>query len=238
MDAASYVGLTRQAGLLREVQVLAHNIANLSTTGFRREDVGFLEHVRAMPGGDRSLSMAAAEVRITDFGQGDLSLTGASFDFAIDGPGFFMVETPQGDRLTRAGHFMPSDAGELVTAAGHRVLDAGGGAIFVPPDAGPILLAADGTLATADGPIAQLAVVRPLEPETLRREAGQLFLFEGPVEPEPDARIRQGHLEGSNVDPVLEMARLITVQRAYELGQSFLEREDERIRGVVQTLGR
>ena len=218
--------------------MLANNIANLSTTGFRREELGFVEHVRAMAGGDRSLSMASAQVRITDFTQGDLASTGGAFDFAIDGPGFFLVETPDGERLTRAGHFMANDAGELVTPGGHRVLDVGGGAIFVPSDAGPILLASDGTLATPDGPIAQLGVVRPLQPATLRREAGQLFVFDGNVEPEPDARIRQGHLEGANVDPVLEMARLISVQRAYELGQSFLEREDERIRGVVQTLGR
>src|SRR5690606_28715046 len=113
MDNAIYATLSRQSGLMREMQVLAHNIANTSTTGFRREGVSFAEHVRAAGDGP-SLSMPHASARHVDLAQGDLTQTGAPFDMAIRGEGFFLVETPQGQRLTRAGSFTPNAEGELV----------------------------------------------------------------------------------------------------------------------------
>ena len=238
MDNPAYVILTRQSGLMADMQSVAHNMANLATAGYRREGVLFSEYVRRLEGGAPSLSMAAATVRHTSSLPGALEATGGSFDVAIEGDGFFQVETPQGERLTRAGAFRPNLAGELVTADGHRVLDDGGAPIFVPPDARGIGIAADGTI-SADGlPLGQLAVVRPVEPLTMRREAGVLMVVDGPVEPVPEPAVVQGYLEGSNVDAMAEMARMVAVSRAYEMGQSFLDREDERIRAVVQTLGR
>ena len=145
MDAAGYTTLTRQSGLMREMQVVAHNIANLSTSGFRREGLIFSEHVVRMEDGE-SLSMARGNVRHIDLSQAGLSQTGATFDFAIQGDGFFLIETPQGERLTRAGSFTPSPAGELMTPDGFRLLDQGGGPVFVPPGAANVALAQDGTL--------------------------------------------------------------------------------------------
>ena len=238
MDNAAYVVLSRQAGLMADMQAVAHNMANLSTAGYRREGVLFAEYVRAMEGGAPSLSQAAATVRHTFTHAGALESTGGSFDVAIEGEGYFQVQTPDGERLTRNGSFRPNLAGELVTPDGHLVLDEGGGPIFVPPDARSIGIASDGTI-SADGlPLGQLSVVRPVDPLTLRREAGVLMRIDGPVEPVPETAVVQGFLEGSNVDPMFEMARMISVSRAYEMGQSFLDREDERIRAVVQTLGR
>ncbi len=238
MDNAAYVVLSRQSGLMADMQAVAHNMANLSTAGYQREGVLFAEYVRAMEGGAPSLSQAAATVRHTFNHAGALESTGGSFDVAIEGEGYFQVQTPDGERLTRNGSFRPNLAGELVTPDGHLVLDEGGGPIFVPPDARSIGIAADGTI-SADGlPLGQLSVVRPVDPLTLRREAGVLMRIDGPVEPVPEPAVVQGFLEGSNVDPMFEMARMISVSRAYEMGQSFLDREDERIRAVVQTLGR
>lgn len=237
MDNAGYVTLTRQSGLMREMQLVANNIANLSTTGFRREGVVFAEHVKALEGRNPSLSMANAAGRLSSPMQGALEGTGGPLDVAIEGEGFFMLETPEGERLTRAGAFRSNDAGELVNPDGFRVLDAGGAPIFVPPQARGIGIAADGTISADGAPIAQLAVVRPLDPLTVTRAAGVLFATDSGVEPVEAPTVLQGHLEASNVEPVTEIARMIAVQRAYELGQSFLEREDERIRGVVQTLG-
>ena len=238
MDNPGYIALTRQSGLMREMQAVAHNMANMSTTGYRRESVLFTEFVRRMEGGAPSLSMAAANARHTSGTQGALEATGGPFDLAIEGEGFFLVDTPQGDRLTRAGSFRPNLAGELVNPDGHLVLDAGGAPIFVPPDARGIGVAADGTV-SADGlPVAQIAVVRPVDPLTLRREAGTLMVVDGPFEPVFEPAVLQGFLEASNVDAIAEMARMMEVTRAYEMGQGFLDREDERIRAVVQTLGR
>lgn len=235
MDAAGYATLNRQSGLMREMAVVANNIANVSTTGYRREGVVFSEYVADL-GQDPSLSMAHASGRHVDLSQATLSQTGGAFDFAIQGEGFFLVETPQGERLTRAGAFTPNAEGELVTMDGHRLLDAGGAPIFVPPDA-KVALAADGTMSANGEPLAQVGLWRPVDPLALRHQSGTLF-DGGAVEPVENGLIAQGMLEESNVQPVSEIARMIEVQRAYELGQRFLDAEDERVRGVIQALGR
>lgn len=236
MDAAGYATLNRQSGLMREMGVVANNIANASTTGFRREGVVFSEYVAALDQ-DPSLSMAHASGRHVDLSQSTLSQTGGQFDFAIQGEGFFLIETPQGQRLTRAGTFTPSAEGELVTPDGYRLLDAGGAPIFVPPDAKGVAMASDGTLSTGGQPIAQVGLWQPADPLSLRHQAGTMFSADA-VEPAEGATVLQGMLEDSNVEPVSEIARMITVQRAYELGQKFLDSEDERVRGVIQALGR
>lgn len=236
MDNAGYITLTRQSGLIREMQVLAHNVANLSTTGFRREGVVFSEFVRRIDGNEAPLSMAAANARQVYLDQGGLSHTGGPLDLAIEGDGFFLVETPAGERLTRAGHFTRNEAGELVNPDGHRLLDAGFAPIFLPADAGPVGIARDGTISVGGEPLAQLGLVRPADPAELRREGGNLLEATGEILPAGPAVLHQGFLEESNVNPISEMARLVAVQRAYEAGQSFLEREDERVRNVIRTL--
>lgn len=238
MDNASYTTLTRQSGLLRELQVIAHNIANLSTTGFRREGLVFSEFVRRLDDGEEPLSMAAANARQTYLVQGGLTMTGGTFDLAIEGEGFFRIGTDEGERLTRAGHFTPNAQGELVTPDGHRLLDLGGAAVFVPPDAGTISISRDGTISAGGQPLAQLGLVVPEDPSTLSRASGVLHAVDGDTVPVETPVILQGFLEESNVNPISEMSRLIAVQRAYENGQKFLEGEDQRIRNVVQTLGR
>jgi flagellar basal-body rod protein FlgF len=236
MDNAGYTTLSRQTGLLREMQVVAHNIANASTTGFRREGVTFSEFIRALGDGDDSLSMTVPLVRRIDQSQGVLSLTGSPYDLAIEGPGFFQVETPEGPLLTRAGAFATNAAGEMVTADGRRLLDIGGAPIFVPPDA-DLAVARDGTVSAGGVALGQVALVVPADPMTLSRRPAGLFAA-GAVEPAEGAVVMQGFVERSNVDPIAEIARMIEVQRAYEQGASFLDREDERIRAVIQTLGR
>ena len=236
MDAPGYVTLTRQSGLMREMGVVANNIANLSTTGFRREGVIFSEHVEAT--GGPSLSMARAHGRMQDLSQGTMTLTGGTLDLAIEGEGFFLIETPGGQRITRAGAFMLSPEGDLVTPEGLRVLDAGGAPVNLPPDAGPLTISPDGTIGSPLGPVAQLGLVRPVDPLTMRREGGTMFEAPAGVEPAPEGRVMQGYLEASNVSPVVEIARMIEVQRAYEIGQSFLDREDQRMRGMIETMTR
>jgi flagellar basal-body rod protein FlgF len=236
MDAAGYTTLNRQSGLMREMAVVANNLANASTTGFRREGVVFSEYVTTL-GGDPSLSMAHASGRHVDLAQATLSQTGGSYDFAIQGDGFFLIETPEGERLTRAGSFTPSAAGELVTPDGHRLLDAGGAPVFIPPDARAVAMASDGTLSSNGQPIAQIGLWQPADPMALRHQSGTLFSADA-VEPVENGVVLQGMLEDSNVEPVSEITRMIQVQRAYELGQKFLDAEDERVRGVIQALGR
>lgn len=237
MDNANYVVLTRQSGLKKELQITANNIANASTTGYRSEGVVFAEMVEAANTEGGSISMTDARVRYTSELPGAVSKTGGTFDVAIQGDGFFQVETPNGVRLTRNGAFSPNAANELVTFDGFRVLDSGGAPIFIPPDQPGLAIASDGTMSTSEGPIAQIGVVAPADASKLEREDGVFFRApEGALQVDTP-QVLQGFIEGSNVNPVEQIARLIQVQRAYEAGQKLLEREDERIRGVVRTLG-
>ncbi|MHA3978330.1 flagellar hook-basal body complex protein [Halovulum sp. GXIMD14794] len=236
MDTSVYVTLSRQNGLANELQAVAHNIANMSTTGYRREGVVFAEMVQALEAEGGSVAMTDAHARITGMGQGAMAATGGQFDLAIDGPGFFMVETIDGPRLTRAGAFTPNEGGELVDMAGRRLLDEGGAPIFVPPDAINIAVAGDGSVSADGQPLARIGLFVVDDPTALSREDG--VLFRSAVDPRPaeDGAIRQGFLEGSNVNAVAEMSRMIEVQRAYEAGQRLMDKEDERIRQVIDTL--
>lgn len=235
MDNALYTGLTRQSGLGREMTVIANNIANAATTGYRSEGITFTEFVHAEPGTE-SLSMAVANVQTTSMVQGAMTQTGGSFDFAVEGDGFFMVDTPNGERLTRAGNFTPNGQGDLVNMDGHLVLDAGGAPIFIPPDAGTIDMASDGTI-SADGElVGQIGVFEPVDRNMLIREGGVLFESPEGTEPVENPRVLQGFLENSNVNPIEQISRMIEVQRAYEMGQSFSETEDKRIREALKSI--
>ncbi|MCU9836392.1 flagellar hook-basal body complex protein [Ruegeria sp. WL0004] len=235
MGAASYSILSRQAGLMNETRVIANNISNAATTGYRQEGLVFSEFIRGGLG-DTSLSMARGQVRNTSQQQGVLSQTNGDFDLAIEGDGFFLLETPGGERLTRAGTFVPNAQGDLVNPDGYRLMDANGAPIFVPPDIDGITVGADGTVSGGGRLLGQIGLYQPVDVIGLIREGGVMFRAEGGVEPAEGATILQGFLEGSNVDAIDQMTRMIEIQRAYELGQSFLETEDQRIRNAVDTL--
>lgn len=238
MDNAIYASLTRQSGLMAEMRTVANNIANANTTGFRREGVIFAEHLTALDRRGDTLSMAHARGRMLDLNQGVLTETNNNLDLAIEGDGFFLVEAPEGLRLTRAGAFMPSAEGELMTADGHRLLDEGQAPIILPAGASSVAVGADGTLSSNGLPFGRIGLFNAPEGVNLTHEGGTAFSIEGDPEPVEEARIRQGFLEESNVDPIFEITRMIEVQRAYELGQSFLDREDQRIRGAITAMTR
>lgn len=237
MENAGYTTLTRQSGLLREMQVVANNIANSATTGFRQEGLIFSEYVQDVEGGE-SLSMARGNVRNTSMVQGALSQTGGTLDMAIEGDGYFLIETPSGERLTRAGNFALSAEGDLVTNDGFRVLDAGGAPVFVPPDARNVGVSPDGTLSSDGRPLSQIGLVEPIDRNDLIREDGVMFRADSGFEPVENPRILQGFLENANVDPISQITRMIEIQRAYEMGQSFLETENERVMSALDTLTR
>lgn len=238
MDNAIYATLTRQSGLMNEMRVVANNIANANTTGFRREGVIFAEHLSALDRHGDTLSMAHARGRMVDLHQGVLTQTNGNYDMAIEGDGFFLVETPDGNRLTRAGAFLPSAEGELMTADGFRLLDEGMAPIIVPAGASDVAVGADGTLSANGVAFGRIGVFTAPEDAQLTHQGGTAFTTDAAPEPVEDARIRQGFLEESNVDSVFEITRMIEVQRAYELGQSFLDREDQRIRSAITGMTR
>ena len=235
MENAGYVTLTRQSGLMREMELIAHNIANAATTGFRQQGLVFSEFVQAVEGGD-SLSMAAARVKKTSQAQGILTQTGNALDLAIEGRGYFQLETPDGIRLTRAGAFNVDAVGDIVSSDGHRVLDLGGAPINVPLGEADVKVAADGTISLGERLLGQIGVVEPEPGADLTRESGVLFRTDAALAPSEDGLVLQGHLEGSNVDAISQLTRMIEVQRAYELGQKLLDMDHERSKSALQTL--
>ena len=238
MDNAIYAALTRQSGLTREIRTIANNIANANTTGFRREGVVFSEYMVPLDRRGETLAMANARGRMVDLGAGGMTLTNGQFDMAIEGEGYFLVQTPQGNRLTRAGAFMPNAEGELVNPNGHQLLDDGQAPIIIPDGIRQVGVGDDGTI-TADGlPIGRVGVFDPPDPSQMRHEAGTLFTPGLEITTRDEGRVRQGFLEESNVNPVLEISRMVEVQRAYELGQSFLDGEDQRIRAALTAMTR
>lgn len=236
MDSSlSYLALNRQIGLAREMAAIANNVANLATTGYRREGLVFAEFVQAAAPGD-SVSMADLRGRFTSDRPGELTITGGQFDIAIAGEGFFTIQSGGETLLTRAGAFQRSAEGLLVTPDGAPVLDDGGGPIFVPPESTSLEVARDGTISVDGEPIARIGVVTA-PAETLSRVGATAFRAAAGVTPVEAPRLRQGALEGSNVEPVVEIARMIAVNRAYEQVQGLLEDEDERVRGTISRLG-
>lgn len=235
METATYATLSRQSGLLREMRIVANNVANASTTGYREGQLVFSEMVHQTRHG-ASVSIARAHVQTTSSVQGGMTRSSGPLDMAIEGDGFFMVETPAGPRLTRAGNFALNANGDLVTQAGHPVLGPGGAPIFLPPSAAAIHVGGDGTLSADNQPMGQVGVFLPENPGALVREDGVLFRADDGAAPAPTPRVLQGFLEGSNVNAVGQVARMIEIQRAYELGQSFLEREDDRVRNTIKAL--
>lgn len=235
MDNASYVTLSRQAALSRQMEVIANNIANVSTPAFQGENVIFAELLQRTGTGE-TLSFAQDRGQVRNTAEGPLSATGNTLDFAISGSGYFVVETEDGERYTRAGRFQLDSEGRLVTHEGHPVLSVTGRPITTRPADGPIEVTRDGVVSGARGIIGRIEVVTFEDEQKLRKLAGGLYeTSERPVASE-DAEIIQGMIEQSNVEPVIEITRMITVMRSYNSAQTLLETEHDRERKAINTI--
>jgi len=242
MEASTYIALSRQGGLRRQLDVIANNLANMNTTGFKGEKMMFVEHLVRSRGGHKPIGTKISYVRdiatLRDFSEGPLEGTGNPLDVAIKGDGFFTVRTPQGDRYTRNGRFELDEGGQLVTQAGHPVLAEGGAPVFFAPGDTEITIGRDGTISTQNGDLGKLAVVNFENPQVLRPGAGSLFATEDVPQAVEDPQVQQGMLESSNILPIIEMARMIDVHRKYDSVKNFVEREDDRLKKMVRDLAR
>jgi flagellar basal-body rod protein FlgF len=243
MDNAIYVGLSRQITLRRELDIIANNIANADTTGFKLESL-MLKADPAHPaftlGGPRPVKFVTADGVARDFGQGALNRTGAPLDLGIEGQGFFRIAAEAGERYTRDGRFRTDERGRLVNQTGDPVADESGGEITIDPEKGQVTIAADGTMSQGDERVGKIGVFDFENLSGLEKTGDNLMRNTANVQPQPaaDARIRQGMLEGSNVKPVLEVTRLIEVQRAYERITRMMESENDLSRRTIERMGR
>lgn len=234
MGDNSIASLPRQMGLFEATQIIANNIANASTPGYKAEGTIFAEHVARAGYDNPSLSMGHLIGHSTDFSGGAMLNTGNTFDLAIDGPGFFKINIGDGTRLTRAGAFQLDGDGMVVDAMGNPVVDEGGSAIQIPPDSVQVSVAKDGTL-SVDGEIfSQIGVFRP-NGEPVRAGSNYWEAPEGDVAVE-EPIVLQGFLEQSNVSMVAEFAKLIATQRLFEAGQNLAEQEHDRLTSLVNAI--
>ena len=238
MQDGLYVALSSQIALEKRLNTIADNVANASTIGFRATGVKFEDVVSGL--GDNSLSfVSTGDTYISDT-NGPLRETGNPFDFAIKGNAWFGIETPGGTVMTRDGRFTLTENGELVSIEGYPVLDAGGAPIQLDPRNGPPRAGADGSLRQGDNLVGALGLFN-FDPGLNFIRFGNSGIVPA-SEPEPvvdrlDAGVAQGFLEESNVNPVLEITRLIMVQRAFENGAAMIRNTESSFDEAIKTLG-
>ena len=243
MENAAYVGLSRQMTLRRELDIVANNIANANTTGFKVEQlmVGTEVGQRARnemvrPGVSFVLDNGVGR----DFGQGAMAQTSRDLDFAVDGEGaFFTVNDGTGEAYTRDGAFALDAEGRLVTQGGLAV-QGDGGDIIVDNTKGPISVGEDGTISQQGLPIGRLSLARFEALGALSTEGDGLYRNRSNAQPieATGAQIRQGMLEGSNVNSLIEVTSLIEISRAYESVSKMIENTNDLSRRAVERLGR
>ena len=242
MENTSLIALSRQGTLRRQLNIIANNLANMNTTGFKAKKMMFIEHLTRSEGGGSIAGQPISFVRdiatMRDTAAGTLKETGNPLDLAIRGPGYFVVETEDGERYTRNGHFRLDEAGQLVTQGGNPVLSDSGQPFFFSPEDSEIKISPDGIVSTENGELGRIRVVRFENDQELRETTGGLLTSESPPQDVETPDVAQNMLENSNVQPIMEIARMIAVERAYSDVKRFIAREDERIRTMMRELNR
>ena len=241
METTAYIALSRQAALRRQMAVIANNLANMNTPAFKGDSILFVEHVVKSKGDESfiptKLSYTRDVAQITDLSEGAIRSTGNRLDLAIKGEGYFIVESPDKELYSRNGRFQLDGEGRLVSQHGFPVLsDAGTPLIFSPADT-EINIAKDGTVSTNNGDLGRIRIVRFESEQALEKQAGGLMSTEQDPEDVEAPTIIQGALEGSNVEPILELTKMIQTHRAFESTRKFIDREDSRQKKMIQQLG-
>jgi len=242
MENALLIGLSRQTALSRELDVIANNMANVTTNGFKARDARFREYLMpvakadAFQGPDQRLSYVIDAGTPLDLSSGAIEYTGNPLHAAIKGDAFFAVQTAAGERYTRNGSFEINAQGQLVTSDGHAVMGENG-PIAVGPQETDIRIAPDGAVLTSQGERGRIRLVRFNNPQALQNEGANLFA--SVEQPEPagaTSRLEGGSIERSNVQPMLEMSRMIDVNRAYTSIAGMMSRLDELRRTAISRL--
>ncbi len=250
MENTLLIGLSRQMALQRQLDVVANNVANVNTTGFKADKSLFEEYLMPVArddnftGRDRRVSFVQDRATYHDFAQGSVQHTGNPLDVAIDGGAFLAVQTPGGERYTRDGGLQINAQGQLVTSSGHPVLGTNGPIVFQQTDR-DITITADGTITVLEGSNTRTDSIRGrlrlasfANPQGLVKEGGNLFAA-GPgmvAQADTRAQVRQGFIEKSNVNAVAEMSRMIAVTRAYSQIATMIQQQSDLRKGAIDKL--
>ena len=249
MENTLLVGLSRQMTLERQLDVVANNVANINTTGFKADRSLFEEYLHSparednFVRADRRVSFVQDRATFHDFSAGPSEQTRNPLDVAIDGGAFLVVQTPAGERYTRDGGLQINNQGQLVTADGNPVMGASGPIVFQPTDK-QINIASDGNVTVVEGTgridsvRGKLRLASFADAQKLVKEGSNLYSAGQGIGPQPDtiSRVRQGFIEKSNVNSVHEMSRMIEITRTYTQISSLLQQQHDLHRSAIEKL--
>jgi flagellar basal-body rod protein FlgF len=241
MDNSFMVGLSAQQVLRQRMDTTANNLANMTTAGFK------VEHIVSRELSEKPATAAdtATDIAFTDawmlqrdFSTGPLEQTGNPLDFAIEGDGFFVVQTAAGEAFTRDGRFNLDDQGQIITRTGELVMG-DGGPITVDPEGGPLSVSREGSINQDGIVLGTLRVAMFQTPGGLERLGSNLWrATDETPQPATEARIRGGFVEGSNVNAVLELTEMIEISRAYTSISKMIAQSDELRGASIEKLAR
>jgi flagellar basal-body rod protein FlgF len=242
MDSPGYVMLSRLSAQLRATNVVANNIANADTPGFRAERPVFAQHLERHRMGtgagpnDRHVAYALDRATWRDTAPGPISATGNPLDVAIQGEGFFAVETPRGERFTRGGRFLLDAQRRIADTEGNLLLDAGGRPLQIAAGDSRIEIQGDGTVRTESGVAGRIRVVRFEDPQDMKPEGSRLYASDDAPQAVERPNLVQGSVEGSNVNAIGEITRMTAELREFQFAAQFAEREGERLSTAVERI--
>lgn len=236
------IALSRLAAQDRALDVSAANLANAATPGFQAERMVFADWLVRQPAGShppggQTISYAQDRATYRDARPGPMAHTGNPLDLAIgDSDGMFAVQTPGGVRYTRAGHFEVAQDGRVVDGSGNALLDTQNRPIRLAPTDTNVSVTADGTLSTDNGRVAKIGIFKVEKPQSMRPEGARLFRAEAPLSPMPQPKVTQGAVEESNVQPIIEITRMMGDLRNYQFLGQFVQTEADRQMTAVQKI--
>jgi flagellar basal-body rod protein FlgF len=237
MSSDLAVAVSAQIAMRTRMETTAQNIANINTAGYRGAGVKF-EAVLAKAGDTPVAYSSAGETYITRK-TGQISHTGNTLDVAIDGDGWFGLSSPDGVVYTRDGRFHMTDLGELQSVLGYPVVDVGGSPIVIDPSAGPVKISESGTISQAGRQLGALGLFLIPADAKLSRYDNSAVISSKLVEPVEDrttSSVRQGYIEGSNINPILEITKLIELSRSFEGAETAMRNTDDAAREAIRTL--
>jgi flagellar basal-body rod protein FlgF len=244
MLAPSLVLLSNQQALQRAMDIVANNIANSSTTGFKREGIEF-DTLLSQPAPGESINYVVDRATYRDPSNGPIEVTGNTLDFAIQGSGYFQVQGPNGKvEYTRSGAFQINNQGQLVTLAGLPVLGDSGQAIVIPDTTTELTISGDGFLsARVDNgsnlsQLGKISIVKFENEQQLQSQGNGLYTSSQPSAPASSSTVVQGALEQSNVQSVKEMTQMIHIMRSYEQAANMISQENGRLNNAITTLSK
>jgi flagellar basal-body rod protein FlgF len=238
MENSTYIALSGQNAREHQMEVLANNIANLSTPGFKGEKMMFQEYLSKPPDGGDPSSYVVSQGNSRDMSQGNLTHTGNPLDVALDGAGFMTVTTPSGNQYTRNGHLELDNQGELTTSAGFVVQGEGGSPIVIPSGTASVTIGKDGTVSTDKQTIGKISVVNFDNPQTLAESQGGLYSTTQTPTPAAGTTVEQGTIEEANIQPVVEMTKLMDAAHQIGVAKNFADGEHTRLKNAIDRLGK